>query len=84
MCAESPLWRMAIGFAGDGSATRSMSSASGSTVTDHDGVNSLAASRPYTVIFTGAVGIGKRSDSWKLRWVACASSVVRHSPKIVA
>ena len=53
-------------------------------VTDHCGTNTLAASRPNTVIRTGVAGIGRRSDSWKLRCIACASAVVRHSPNTVA
>jgi hypothetical protein len=34
------------------------------------------------VTVTGAVGIGKRTDSWKVRVIFVASSVVDHSSKI--
>jgi len=80
---EDPFTRIGIGLAGAGSCLRTTSSASVSMSTLQTTENALRSSRLRMRTFTGLAGLGKRTDSWNARLMRFASSVVRHSPKMV-
>ena len=61
-----------------------MAGSAGSTGTDHTSWKSPSASRFLRTTCTGPFGAGKRRDSSKVRRARFASSVVSHSPKMLA
>ncbi len=67
-----------------GGPVRSMAGSAGSTATDQASRKRPAASRFFRTTWTGPFGSGKRSDSWKVRNARFASSVVSHSPQMLA
>ena len=52
----------------------------GSTSMDQTSRKTFSASRFLIATSTGPSGMGKRSDSWKVRCIFFASPVVSHSP----
>ncbi len=67
-----------------GGPVRSIDGSPGSTATDQASRKRPAASRFFRTTCTGPFGSGKRSDSWKVRNARFASSVVSHSPQMLA
>ena len=61
-----------------------MAGSVGSTGTDQASRKRPSASRFLRTTCTGPFGAGKRSDSWKVRCARFASSVVSHSPQMLA
>ena len=80
---EAPPTRIGIGWAGAGPCLRTTSGPSASTSTLHTTENALRSSRLRMRTRTGLSNFGKRTDSWKPRLRVLASSVLRHSPKMV-
>ena len=65
---------------GEGGFAGSTNMSFGSTSKFQIATNAFFGSRFFSVTFTFASGIGKRSDSWKVRLTLFASSVASHSP----
>src|SRR5664279_86588 len=84
LVAGSPIFWMVMSGPGDGGFNLSMNLSLGSMVVLHTSwkLSSLPSLRPLRVIFTGAVGAGKRTDSENVRLSFFASSVCDHSLKM--